>query len=154
MLLRPAGPDDAEPCARLHADSFPVGWPAADFAGYAAAERYIALVAAAADDTPCGVVVLACAGAEADILTLCVVPAARRQGVARALLADALARAVAAGIQRITLEVRADNAAAQRLYTGAGFVSVALRHAYSGGCDAHVMRLDLCRACEPRAHAL
>ena len=54
---------------------------------------------------------------ENEILNLAVDPAARRTGVARGLLEDALARTRGLWF----LEVRASNAAALRLYESAGF---------------------------------
>jgi ribosomal-protein-alanine acetyltransferase/tRNA threonylcarbamoyl adenosine modification protein YeaZ len=72
---------------------------------------------------------------------LAVVPEARRHGVARALLADLFERARAAGVARITLEVRAANFAAQALYRAHGFRLAGLRRGYyrDTGEDALVM---------------
>lgn len=73
---------------------------------------------------------LAVAGAAADILTLYVPPALRRQGIGAALVAAFIRHAQAAGAAGITLEVRADNMAAIDLYTAAGLAQVARRPAY------------------------
>jgi ribosomal-protein-alanine N-acetyltransferase len=45
----------------------------------------------------------------------------------------------------VLLEVRADNAAAQALYAGAGFERIGVRRGYyrPGGTDALVLRLQL-----------
>ncbi|HMA38177.1 MAG TPA: GNAT family N-acetyltransferase [Chloroflexia bacterium] len=65
-----------------------------------------------------------------------VVPAWRRQGVGRALLAALLAQARAAGLQDVRLEVAAANAPARRLYESAGFqVRRALQN-YAAGAAA------------------
>jgi ribosomal protein S18 acetylase RimI-like enzyme len=48
-------------------------------------------------------------------------PAYRGQGLGRALLLACIAKAKAQGITRITLQVRADNAVAIRLYEAVGF---------------------------------
>jgi [ribosomal protein S18]-alanine N-acetyltransferase len=53
---------------------------------------------------------------EAHIATLAVEPDYRRQGIARNLLAMALRVAVHTGMKEATLEVRANNLAAQQLY--------------------------------------
>jgi [ribosomal protein S18]-alanine N-acetyltransferase len=63
---------------------------------------------------------------ENEILNLAVDPAARRAGVARGLLGDALARARG----RWFLEVRASNAAGLRLYEAAGFERAGRRPGY------------------------
>jgi GNAT superfamily N-acetyltransferase len=57
----------------------------------------------------------------AHIAQLAVRPDARRQGVARALVADVSALAAAAGCARITLLVASANAPARRLYDALGF---------------------------------
>ena len=56
-----------------------------------------------------------------------VLAASRGRGVGGRLLAACMERAGARGITRIELEVRADNAAAIRLYEAAGFVREAVK---------------------------
>lgn len=85
---------------------------------------------------------------EAEVLTLGVHPAARRQGIARWLLADLFGRAAAAGARQVVLEVAADNAAAFRLYESLGFVTVGRRRGYyqrdsGAGMDAWLLRRSL-----------
>jgi ribosomal-protein-alanine N-acetyltransferase len=83
-----------------------------------------------------------------EILTLGVVPGARRRGVARALLAAALPAACDLGAEEVFLEVAVDNEAAIALYAALGFRRAGLRRSYydrgaAGFADALVMRLDL-----------
>ena len=52
---------------------------------------------------------------------LATAPAARRRGVALALLADAERQAVAAGLPAVSLDTGLDNAAARALYEAAGY---------------------------------
>lgn len=75
---------------------------------------------------------------EHEILNLAVDPAARRAGVARALLREALARSPGAWF----LEVRASNKAAIQLYESAGFRRAGRRAQYylQPTEDAIVMR--------------
>ena len=83
--------------------------------------------AAAADDTPLGFIACALVLDEMTLLALAVHPAARRQGIARALHHAALAAlrpAVA------FLEVRANNHAAQALYADLGYRVRGRRRAY------------------------
>ena len=58
---------------------------------------------------------------EGFITNVAVSPAARRRGVARALLADLAAYGRAHSLYRITLEVRVSNAAARGLYESEGY---------------------------------
>lgn len=81
-------------------------------------------------------------GDTAEILTVGVVPHARRQGVGGRLLAMLLDEARRRGAVEVFLEVRVDNAAAQLLYERARFVRVGIRRGYYAGgrVDAVVMR--------------
>jgi ribosomal-protein-alanine N-acetyltransferase len=73
---------------------------------------------------------MALAGGTADIITLYVPEARRRQGVARHLLAEFMETAEAVGAVGLTLEVRADNEAAIALYQSFGLREVARRKGY------------------------
>lgn len=64
---------------------------------------------------------------EGAIANVAVCPAWRRQGVASALLRRAAAWGAENGLHRLTLEVRAGNAAAIALYERAGFVCDGVR---------------------------
>jgi ribosomal-protein-alanine N-acetyltransferase len=89
-----------------------------------------------------GVMVVADA---AEILTVGVVPTARRAGLARRLVAALLDEAVRRGAREAFLEVRVDNDAARTLYRSEGFVDVGLRRGYydGGRVDAVTMRKEL-----------
>ncbi|MBY6365738.1 ribosomal protein S18-alanine N-acetyltransferase [Rhodococcoides corynebacterioides] len=82
-------------------------------------------------------------GAEAEIHTIGVDPAAQGRGIGRALLADALAAADAHG-GPVFLEVRTDNDAALGLYRSSGFAIVGTRRGYyrPSGADAYTMRRE------------
>ncbi len=83
-------------------------------------------------------------GGEAHISTVAVDPDAQRRRVATRLLVRLLAEARELGVERASLEVRASNRGAQRLYSGFGFAPVGLRPRYypGDGEDALVMWLD------------
>ena len=70
------------------------------------------------------------AGPEAEILTLCTAPQARRQGAARALLAAFEAWAREAGVEELFLEVAETNTSARALYDRAGFAARGHRKDY------------------------
>ena len=84
-------------------------------------------------------------GGEADILTVGVIPAARRQGIAVRLVHALLEEARRLGARTAFLEVRVDNSAAQALYEREGFVQVGVRRGYydGGRVDAVTMRRDV-----------
>ncbi|MFK7929495.1 MAG: ribosomal protein S18-alanine N-acetyltransferase [Myxococcota bacterium] len=85
-----------------------------------------------------------CVADEAEVVTIAVHPQFRRQGLAQALLRDAMARWQHAGVQRVFLEVRTDNAAAIALYGALQFTHVGRRPGYyRDGCDAVVMARPL-----------
>lgn len=69
-------------------------------------------------------------GDEAELESMAVCPAMRRQGIGGILLAAIIAAAKERGVQRLDLEVRASNAAAMRLYGRAGFKESGRRRAY------------------------
>ena len=82
---------------------------------------------------------------QADIQTIAVAPAARRQGLGRALMVAMLDEARRRKSAEVFLEVRADNPNAQALYASLGFEQIAVRPKYyqPDGVDAHIMRLAL-----------
>lgn len=82
---------------------------------------------------------------EIHVLNVAVDPPERRRGVARALLAETLARAREKGAALATLEVRKGNVPALGLYEALGFRRVGVRPRYyaDDGEDAVVMVLPL-----------
>lgn len=82
---------------------------------------------------------------EGEIANVAVVPAARRRGIARALLETIIAEARESRLARLFLEVRDSNVAARALYGSIGFVPIARRPRYYRKPveDAIVLRLEL-----------
>jgi ribosomal-protein-alanine N-acetyltransferase len=76
---------------------------------------------------------------DAHITTLAVVPGFRRMRLGTRLLLTLVEKALAAGARHLTLEVRAMNTDAQRLYERFGFAPVGKRKGYYAGEDAIVM---------------
>jgi ribosomal-protein-alanine N-acetyltransferase len=88
--------------------------------------------------------VFAPGAAEADILTVGVVPEHRGKGVAKALMALITDWAKAQGTTAMMLEVKTDNLEAIGLYESLGYSKLNNRKDYFGaGLDAQVMRLEL-----------
>ena len=82
--------------------------------------------------------------AEADILTVGVVPEYRGKGIAKALMALLTDWANAQGSTAMMLEVKTDNHEAIGLYESLGYLKLNVRQDYFGtGLDAQVMRLEL-----------
>lgn len=67
---------------------------------------------------------------EAEILTLCIAPMFRRHGMAKKLVEKLIRHAKTHGINRIHLEVAADNLPALRLYESCGFSRNSARKNY------------------------
>jgi ribosomal-protein-alanine N-acetyltransferase len=88
--------------------------------------------------------VFAPGAAEADVLTVGVVPGHRGQGIAKALMALITDWAKAQGSTAMMLEVKTDNSDAIGLYESLGYAKLNVRKDYFGpGLDAQVMRLEL-----------
>ena len=83
-------------------------------------------------------------GEQADVLTLAVAADRWGRGIGSGLLEALLAEAARRGAAAVFLEVRADNARAQRLYSKYGFAEIGIRKGYyqPSGADALVMRRD------------
>ncbi|NNU78901.1 GNAT family N-acetyltransferase [Halovulum dunhuangense] len=131
-----------EALAALHARAFPGPprpWSAAEFAEVLALPGVALFTAGTA-----AFLIARRAGPEAEILTLCTAPDARRQGHAARLLAEMQRWAEASGVEELFLEVAETNIAARALYAAAGFVPRGHRKDYydAGGrvrVHAHVM---------------
>lgn len=139
--LREAAAADAPALAALHAAAFPPGetWGPDAIALMLAMPGAFGLWREAE-----GFVLARAAAGEAEILTLAVVPAARRRGLGAALLAAAMAAARARGAEAMFLEVAEGNAAARALYRSFGFAEVGRRRRYyPDGSDALVLRRGL-----------
>jgi ribosomal-protein-alanine N-acetyltransferase len=81
----------------------------------------------------------------AQIVTVGVLPHARRRGVGRILVRALIDEARRRRADEVLLEVRVDNDAAQKLYESEGFSAIGTRKGYydHGRVDAVVMRLGL-----------
>lgn len=136
-----AEPTFAAALAGIHEAAFPpqAAWDAVAFASHLALPGVFGLL------HPDGGLILGRVAAdEAEILTLAVVPSARRRGIGRALLMDSMDLAATRGAVSMFLEVAEINLPARALYAGAGFRQVGSRRAYyPDGADALVLRAPL-----------
>ena len=127
MRVVPMAQEHIPALVALESACFAVPWSAAALAEEL--ENPHAAFQVAVDETGrvLGYVGLYCVADEGQIANVAVAPAARRQGVARALLAALARLARERGLSRLTLEVRVSNAPAVALYEGAGFVRDGVR---------------------------
>ncbi len=130
----------------IHTQAFDTSRDQTVFEGLLSGEGVLGFVALG--EAPLGLVHCRAVAGESEVLTIAVPTAARRTGVARALMVAALREAAKAGALEVFLEVEARNAAAVGLYEGPGYERGGLRRAYydrdpAGRADALVMRLDL-----------
>lgn len=86
-------------------------------------------------------------GETAQILTISVLPPARRTGVGRLLVREMIAEACRRGASEVLLEVREDNEPARQLYASEGFTVLGRRRGYyeQGRVDAITMRYEVTR---------
>jgi ribosomal-protein-alanine N-acetyltransferase len=130
--------------ARIHAASFvmPRPWSEAEFVAVLADPLGIALTESQ------GFLLGRAVAGEAELLTLAVDPAARRQGMAKALVLRFIEAAKTRGADSIFLEVARTNTAAAALYSKCGFAERGSRKGYyqgtaGGKVDALIMVLEI-----------
>ncbi len=150
ILILAASAGDGMSLSALHAASFADTWGAASFATLLERPQVLGLKALVNDKHIAGFILTQVIAEEAEILTICVDPALRRNGVGRLLLTQACRQLEARGAQSLFLEVSEDNEGARALYDQSGFVAVGRRKAYyrdnaaaPGARDALVMRRQL-----------
>jgi ribosomal-protein-alanine N-acetyltransferase len=131
----PVGPDAAAALAELHALCFAplpeTPWSQDAFRTLLSMPTTVALAGLAPDGSAAGLLIGRSTGADAEILTLCVAPPARRGGLARALFAGFVAHT---GPEAdIALEVAVGNGPAVALYESLGFRVAGRRPGYYAG---------------------
>jgi ribosomal-protein-alanine N-acetyltransferase len=143
--IRPLSRDDLTAAATVHAACFPAPWKADVIAEYLAADSIS--LGAFSDAKLRGFILLGACTDQSDIVTLAVIPAARRQNLGRALVSAAEEQARRRGVELIFLEVAKDNLAAAALYKSCGYVPIGQRKNYyrraGGRVSAVTMRKNL-----------
>lgn len=163
LTIKPVGAFDLGRLARLHKHCFEEGWSRADLAHLLALPGGFGLIArhtgggfAALDGLRgVGFALLRVVRDECELLSLGVVPAQRRRGVAAAILRTAMQNCFDAGARTMFLEVAIDNLSAQALYEHFQFNRVGTRPDYYARPDgsrmhAYTMRADLLGALASR----
>ncbi len=140
--------ENATLLSELHTACFDDGWSVDAFADMVTATNIVALVAADRTGRHVGCLVLHRAADEAEIITLGVLPDARRSGVASVLLAAGMTLVEKQGARSLFLEVADDNPGACAFYSSNRFEEIGRRKAYytrpeGNNVDAIVMRAPL-----------
>lgn len=149
VALRRARGGDAEALARLHAQSFRVGWDAAEFERLLANRLSRCLVATdGPSGAPLGFILLSGIAPETEILSVAVASARRGEGIARRLVEAAFGALAAEGFATVFLEVEEGNVSALHLYARTGFHEIGRRKGYYHKADgeavaALTMRRDI-----------
>ena len=143
--IRVACAVDAPTMSEIHAACFVRSWDVTAIAQLIGAPGSLSLIGSALpQQPPQGFLIVRSAAGEAEVLTLAVDPSARRLGLARALLAAAIAVLRQAGAKLLFLEVDEGNEAASNLYRSLGAVVVGRRKRYyERGADADIFSLAL-----------
>ena len=147
MIVRPAARAEADALGQVHAEAFEAPWSGDEILRFAGDPGGLALVAEHEDGEIAGFILCRLIACEAEVLTLAVRTAARRRGVASALLGAAI-EATQLTAASMFLEVGEDNPGAVALYAKAGFEPVGRRAGYyarpgAPAVDAIVMRRAL-----------
>ncbi|MGH8970260.1 MAG: ribosomal protein S18-alanine N-acetyltransferase, partial [Actinomycetes bacterium] len=115
----------------IERELFPDPWSVETFwselAGVPGTRHYLV---AEVDGVPAGYAGLFATGHQADVQTVAVAAAHQGTGIGAVLLTALLDEARRRGCGEVLLDVRADNAPAQRLYDRFGFERIAVRRGY------------------------
>ncbi len=127
--------------------SFPVPWPANAFKHELTQNRNAHYIVAREGDRVVGYAGLWLSLDEAHITTFAVLPDYRRRKIGERMLLSLFERAERLGAEWLTLEVRASNLPAQRLYEKYGFRPAGIRRRYysDNNEDAIIMWTDRLR---------
>lgn len=127
----PIGPAEAAAMAPIHAASFDEAWTDVALSRLLRADAARAFGAFAGyEREPLGFVLAFVAADEAEILAIAVAPSRRRMGIGAKLLRALQRQLRDEGVNRLHLEVAADNPAAHGLYRKFGFVETGRRKGY------------------------
>jgi len=145
-LVRVPGPGDARALEQAERECFPDPWPGHLFLAEVRAPGRFHRVTVAPDGELMAYLLCVWQYLDLHILKIATRPRWRRQGLARHLLVLAGEHATEAGGESVTLEVRASNEAAIRLYETLGYRLKGRRpHYYGDGEDALIMTWEVPR---------
>lgn len=128
--FRFADKSEAELLSTIHRSAFPNYWDVESFNNFFAVANTFALVVGEV-----AMIVYRIQYDQADIITLAVLPEARRQGLGRLLTQKAMEHLAALGAEKLFLDVEVNNTPAISLYEGLGFKELRRRKNYYRGKD-------------------
>ena len=137
----PFAPEHAARAAALERICFSAPWSEAELLASSALPNAI-YISAFCDKEYSGYAGMYTVEDEGEINNIAVFPAFRRRGVGDALVRALFEAGRAAGLRRLTLEVRASNGAALALYEKNGFYRVGLRRGYYTAPKEDAVLLD------------
>lgn len=147
VTIRDFGQTDVTAVVGIEHAAHPGGhWKAEDYQWLSREPGGIVLVAECAQgQAVAGFVAARVMGSDAEMLNLAVAVEHRRRGIGRSLVEELHRRVSARGGERVFLEVRPSNLAAQQLYQSLGYLECGRRRNYytSNGEDALVFELRL-----------
>ena len=129
IKLSPSCADDLDGIARIERESFSDPWSRESIARLIGSDAALCLTAKAGGEVA-GYAFMYVVGDESELLNIAVAPDARRRGIARAMMREALTGAAALGAVVTYLEVRASNDPAAALYSSLGFERIGSRKNY------------------------
>ena len=144
-VIRSMRLDDIDEVALMERVIFPSPWPRQAFASELREGTASLCLVARIRNLLAGYLVAWFVMGEAHLGNVAVTPEFRRSGIATRLTKKMIEEAEARAVRMITLEVRASNLPAIKLYRNFGFKTIAMRRNYytDNGEDALVMLLEL-----------
>ena len=137
--------EDLDSVVAIENEIYPHPWTRGNFGDSLSAGYHCWIMELGGEIVGYGVVMIA--AGEAHLLNLSIAAESQRRGLGRELLKFLIELARDYFVRKIYLEVRPSNLAGRRLYAGAGFAEIAMRHGYypaqRGREDAVIMELDL-----------
>jgi len=145
-LIRPPGPGDSRALEEAERECFPDPWPGHLFLAEVRAPGRFHRLAVAPNGELMAYLLSVWQYLDLHVLKIATRPPWRRQGLARHLLVLAAEHIMEAGGESVTLEVRASNEPAIRLYERLGYHLKGRRpHYYGDGEDALIMSWEIHR---------
>ncbi|MEK9676878.1 MAG: GNAT family N-acetyltransferase [Rhodospirillaceae bacterium] len=146
MIILPISSVHAGVVAELHSVSFGEDWPEDQVAAMLATPGAFGFIANL-EDEPAGFVACRASGDECELLSIGVIPAWRRTGLAQGLWESAITEARRRAVGNLYLEVAEDNLPAISFYTTNGCKNYGSRKSYyrrlAGRVDGLLFRLAL-----------
>lgn len=141
MEIRELKSEDIPYILKLDTASFPDPWSISSFEEELKKD-YSYYITAVENGYICGYAGIWCIYETAELIRIAVLPEFRKHGIGGTLVERVLQLAKDKDCERMMLEVRAGNTAAQALYAKYSFKNISVRRGYYGDEDAVIMERD------------